>query len=79
MKEAEYIDIEFFYGNDVLAYLSCTGITWKGHEFLDNIRDNDVWSRTKNIAKSVSSVSLSVLSNVASKVITEIISKQIGI
>ncbi|CAH0416141.1 DUF2513 domain-containing protein [Periweissella fabaria] len=79
LNEADYIDIKFFYGSNVVIHFGCSGITWKGHEFLDNIRDNKVWDKTKNIAKNVSSVSLSVLSDIASKVITDLISKQIGI
>jgi len=26
-------------------------LTWKGHDFLDDIRSNSIWSKTKNILK----------------------------
>lgn len=73
-------------------YLTCTkasgyqpplivanSITYNGHQFLDNIRDDGVWKETKNIASTVSSTSLKVIENIASNVITNIISKQMGL
>jgi len=28
-----------------------TGLTWEGHEFLENARNEEVWSKTKEIVK----------------------------
>ena len=41
------------------------GITWAGHEFLDSIRDEEVWRRTKEGANKVGSWSLETLSEIA--------------
>jgi len=30
---------------------SATRLTYEGHEFLDTIRDNEIWRKTKEIAK----------------------------
>lgn len=49
-------------------------VTYQGHLFLDNIRDNNVWNKAKNIAKPFTSMSLTLLSDIASKVITTLIS-----
>ena len=54
-----------------------TSITWKGHEFLDNIRDNGVWDKTKNVVGKLSSVSINLISNVAAQIITKIIDQQL--
>ncbi|WCE02810.1 DUF2513 domain-containing protein [Pseudoxanthomonas sp. JBR18] len=41
-------------------------ITWKGHEFLDAIRSDTIWAKTKSkVADAGGSVSLSVLGEVA--------------
>lgn len=32
-------------------HINITDITWKGHEFLGNIRDDTAWNRTKTAAK----------------------------
>lgn len=48
------------------------GITFTGHEYLDNIRDQSVWTDTKKtIFSKLSSASLSVFSSVAAKVILD--------
>ena len=39
------------------------GITWTGHELLDNIRDNIVWNAVKKKAVKYSGLSISVISN----------------
>jgi hypothetical protein len=42
------------------------GLTWKGHEFLDDIRNDTVWNKTKEkVGAQVGTVSLAVLQEVA--------------
>jgi len=62
-----------------LPQIEVKAITWEGHQFLDNIRDNKVWENTKNILSKFSSVSIGIISNVASQVITNIIKSQLGL
>ena len=50
-----------------------TDITWKGHEYLDTIRDDKIWKKTKSATSSLKSVSLSVMKDVASHFLTEYI------
>ena len=54
-------------------------ITYEGHKFLDNIRDNTVWENTKSILSKFSSTSLGIVSNISAQVISNIISKQLGL
>lgn len=56
-----------------------TGITWEGHKFLDTIRDNKVWGKTKTILSKVSSASVSFASSVASQVLATLISQYMGL
>lgn len=60
----------------IFVYVS--SLTWDGHKFLDNIRDNEVWRKTKSIVSKFSSVSLGIISNVADQVITALIKQQLG-
>gem|GEM_PF-5524231 len=48
-------------------------ITMKGHKLIDNIRSPKVWSEVKRAADSVGSVSLEILANVASTIVTRLI------
>lgn len=54
-------------------------LTPKGHDFLENIRDSQVWSGIKNIATKVGSKSLESVIQIASNVITQLIKAQFGL
>lgn len=40
-------------------------LTWYGHQFLDDIRDDKIWKETKSRASQVSSASLPILQQIA--------------
>lgn len=72
LNEADFIKCDILPGNNSLIYhLSLNGLTWSGHEFLDNIRDNKVWAFVKQTASKTASASLPILAqHAASKVLT---------
>jgi len=41
------------------------GLTWRGHEFLDLVRDEGAWSNVKGALKPVGTVSFEVIKNLA--------------
>ncbi|MYU81542.1 DUF2513 domain-containing protein [Ligilactobacillus salivarius] len=51
----------------------------KGHEFLANIRKDNNWSKTKEIANKVGSFSLKTLITIASNVVTSSINHHLGL
>lgn len=55
-----------------------SSITWQGHEYLDNIRDDIVWNKTKKAFSKFTSVSLSVANKIATQVITSMIMSAIN-
>jgi hypothetical protein len=55
------VELGFLVGNIKLAsagQIVISKLTWNGHEFLDDIRDPEIWRKTKELAKSVPSVGL---------------------
>lgn len=54
-------------------------LTWKGHEYLDNIRDPEIWNKTKQGAQKVGSFSLDVMSGLAKGFIKKKISDHTGV
>lgn len=46
-----------------------SSLSWQGHEYIDNIRDNKVWKKLKDTSKNLASVSLPVLIKMAPDVI----------
>lgn len=60
-------------------YYSASDLTPQGHEFLNNIRENNVWTGVKNVAAKVGTTSLSALVQISSGVITQLIKAQFGL
>lgn len=78
LEEAGYIKAKISKFLDGSADVYVTELTWNGHKFLDNIRDDGVWKTTKEKISKFSSVSLSIIENVASQVLTNLINQQLG-
>lgn len=65
--------------NNNLPKIVVKSITFEGHKFLDNIRDNAVWKNTKNILSKFTSTSIGIVGDIASQVISKIISQQLNL
>ena len=57
------------------ATANIESLSFDGHSFLDNIRDNQVWSKSKKILSAFKSVSIEIISQVA----TNVINKKLGL
>lgn len=78
LYEAGYINcIRKIYDTTDLIIL-VSSITYEGHQFLDNIRDDKVFAKTKSILSKFKSVSIEIISETASKVIMNIINQQLN-
>lgn len=78
--EANYIDASTRKFLDVaVPEIRIKSITFTGHKFLDTIRDDKVWKKTKNVLSGFKSTSIEIISETASKVITNLINQQLGI
>lgn len=52
-------------------------LTFRGHEFLNSIRGEKVWSKTMSVVKNIGSSSLEILKDVAVKVAASLITQSI--
>lgn len=77
--EAGYIEGEYSKYLSGKRDTTIMSITWEGHEFLDTIRDDGVWKITKEKIKGFSSVSIKILSNVATQILTNLISNRLDL
>lgn len=65
LKEVNYINAKVLVHADG-NMASMKNLTYEGHLFLDNIRDESIWNKAKEQAKKISSgVSISVISGIA--------------
>lgn len=64
---------------DNISVLFINGITWSGHEFLNNIRDDGLWNQIKNKAGTLAKVSLSVVADIAKEIAASALKSKLGI
>lgn len=55
-------------GNQILII----DLTWNGHQFIENIRNDNNWNKIKNIAKKAGSFSISLLAEIAAQVVAQV-------
>lgn len=79
LEEAGYIEISSLNGDGELSSMLVESLTWEGHQFLDNIRDNEIWASTKKTVSKFSSTSLGIMANVAGQLLSAAIKSQIGL
>lgn len=68
--EADFINGSRKFASDKIIHVGVSSITWDGHEFLDNIRDKNVWEKTKEKASGFNTISISILSGIAQSYIS---------
>jgi len=56
----------------------CYGLTYEGHQFLDTVRENKIWEKTKKILSSIGGASLSVITSVATDCLTGFINHHLS-
>ena len=79
LKEANFINCKIItYAGTSIPKLIISSITWNGHKFLNNIRDDTIWAKTKNILNPLKSISIDLISETASKVIIHYIDEKLG-
>lgn len=78
LSETNYLHSNPLISNNNLREFSTGMLTWEGHEFLDTIRDTQVWSKTKIVTNKLESVSIGMLSKIGTGVINHMIDKTMG-
>ena len=81
LTEAKYINAKYSRTMDGRPHFDdLYDITFSGHEFLEKIRSDGIWNdNIKPVLSQVGSKSFDVIIQVATNVITSLISKQFGI
>lgn len=59
--------------------ITISRLTWDGHDFLDSVKDNNVWAKTKGYLKDVGGVGIDVLKDVAKAVVKDQIKQVTGL
>lgn len=74
LKQAGYISASIRYDLGIYDYCSVSDITFEGHQFLSQIRDDKRWAFIKSATSSIRDYSLAAISSVAEGVTSAAIS-----
>ena len=69
LKEAGYINAVLQFGAGHFIDGAVSSITYSGHEYLDNIREPDVWRKVKTMLKNAGAITLPLISQAAQMLI----------
>lgn len=70
LKEAGFLDVKVTRASgNILVDVRVYDITFNGHEFLNDIRDDDNWKKVKDISKAVGAFSINMIAQIAIGVI----------
>lgn len=70
LYQADFIEadnIDFCGGSDIIV----EAITWQGYELLNNLRSDQVWASMKEKIKPLGTVSMQVLADLATKIVSD--------
>lgn len=79
LKEVGFVEFETPGQYDRSALWVVTGITWKGHDFLDSVRDPAIWAKTKDGAKAAGGFTVDLLGSLAKGFIKQKVMQHTGI
>ena len=78
LEEADYIDVTIRYASNQVYIYALNYITWDGHQFLDTIRSDKVWSTSKKVANDLKVKSISAFTQIAFQVASNLISNYLS-
>ncbi len=79
LEQSGLIKAKFTYASNKLVFCFISAITSQGNEFISKIKSDDVWSKIKSGIGKVGSVSLPIISSVASSLVTSLVKSHIGL
>ena len=63
-----------------LSYSVCvSGLTWEGYDFLDSVRDPEIWRKTKETANKAGGFTIDILGGIAKGLIKTQVEKYTGV
>ena len=77
--QADLSGLLFDTSYDMSGNFFCTDLSPAGHSFLNNVRSDNNWNKTKEIAKGVGTNSLDALKTIATGVISGLINQHLGL
>ena len=77
LEEADFINASVQYGNNSISYIVVSSITFAGHQFLDTIRPESVWSKIHSVSEKTGLKSISAIMDIAEIILPDTIKSAI--
>ncbi len=77
LEEADFISASVQYGNNSIDFIAVSSITFAGHQFLDTIRPESVWSKIHSISEKTGLKSISAIMDIAEIILPDTIKSAI--
>lgn len=75
LDEAGYIVCSYLNSDNCLSELCVSRLTYAGHEFIDTIRSDSIWSKITSFITAVGSASLPVIQDLGSQFLLETLTR----
>ena len=62
-------DADYIVGVEISGYCIVDRITWAGHDFLDTIRDDGIWARTKAVSSETKGFTVDLIKDIAKGIV----------
>lgn len=79
LRDGGMIDGEDSLSQDRSSKIIVLGITWSGHDFIDSVRDPEIWRRTKEGALAAGGFTVELLTELAKGYVKKILSEKTGV
>ena len=66
-------------GRRAIGIISIGNLTWHGHDFLDSVRNPEIWRKTKDAAEKAGGFTFSILGEIAKGLIKTQVEKHTGV
>jgi hypothetical protein len=76
LRQAGFIDVE---AESLGGHLVLTGLSWRGHDFLDSVRDPKIWEKTKSGAAAAGGFTVDLLIDLAKGFLKKQIEERTGV
>ncbi|MGO3592289.1 MAG: DUF2513 domain-containing protein [Lactococcus cremoris] len=83
VKQAElsgmFTEVVYYYSSDEEQPFSIMDLSPDGHKFVNEVRNDTSWAKTKDIAASIGNFSFDALKSIASSVGSDFLARQLGL
>jgi hypothetical protein len=76
LKQAGFVDVQ---AESSTGAIVVSGLSWRGHDFLDSVRDPKIWAKTKGAVESAGGFTVELMKDLAKGFVKKQIEDRTGV